>query len=101
MMCAEKADASWWVYVLRCGDGSLYCGITNDLKRRVRQHREGTGARYTRGRGPLRIAHWWVLGSKPEALKAEHAFKKLGSEQKRAAIRGCRRGVAPVIGRKS
>ena len=99
-MCAEKADASWWVYVLRCGEGSLYCGITNDLKRRVRQHREGTGARYTRGRGPLRIAHWWILGSKPEALKAEHAFKKLGSEQKRAAIRGCRRGVAPVIGRK-
>jgi putative endonuclease len=96
-MRVGKADAVWWVYVLRCGDGSLYCGITSDLRRRVKQHREGTGARYTRGRGPLKIAHWWVLPTRPEALRAEHAFKKLSALQKKAAIRGCARGVAPKV----
>jgi putative endonuclease len=96
-MRGGKVKAAWWVYVLRCGDGSLYCGITSDLKRRVRQHRGGTGARYTRGRGPLRIVHWWVLGSRPEALRAEHAFKKLSARQKRAVIRVCSRGVAPQM----
>ena len=96
-MRVGEAEAVWWVYVLRCGDGSLYCGITSDLKRRVKQHREGTGARYTRGRGPLKIAHWWVLPTRPEALRAEHAFKKLSTLQKKAAIRGCSRGDAPHI----
>ncbi len=96
-MRVGKAEAVWWVYVLRCGDGSLYCGITSDLKRRVKQHREGTGARYTRGRGPLKIAHWWVLPTRAEALRAEHAFKKLSALQKKAAIRGCSRGDAPHI----
>ena len=97
MMRVGEVEAVWWVYVLRCGDGSLYCGITSDLKRRVKQHREGTGARYTRGRGPLKIAHWWVLPTRPEALRAEHAFKKLSALQKKAAIRRCARGVAPDI----
>lgn len=45
----------WHLYVLRCADGSLYCGITNDLPRRLAQHERGTGARYTRGRGPLKL----------------------------------------------
>jgi putative endonuclease len=43
----------WCVYLLRCGDGSLYAGITNDLQKRLQAHRSGKGARYTRGRGPL------------------------------------------------
>lgn len=72
----------WCLYVLRCRDGSLYCGITNDLTRRLDMHREGKGAKYTRGRGPL-----WLLGSWPQddmsaALKAERVFKALGRAQK-------------------
>src|SRR5437667_1551440 len=47
----------WIVYVLRCADGSLYTGITNDLRRRLAAHRAGTASRYTRARGPVRVVH--------------------------------------------
>lgn len=79
---ALAAPKPWCLYVLRCRDGSLYCGITNDLMKRLDQHREGKGAKYTRGRGPL-----WLLGSWPQAdlsgaLKAERVFKALSRVQK-------------------
>lgn len=67
----------WHLYVLRCADGSLYCGITNDLPRRLAQHERGTGARYTRGRGPLKLLKAWPAVDRSAALKAEHAFKQL------------------------
>ncbi len=63
------------MYVLRCADGSLYCGITNDFARRFQQHSQGTGARYTRGRGPLTLLRTWPMENKSTALKAEIAFK--------------------------
>ena len=91
----EPASEEWWVYVLRCSDRSLYCGITNDLKRRVNQHNAGTGARYTKGRGPVKVAHWWKEATKSAALRAEHAFKKLSRPQKLAAVGRCKRGVVP------
>lgn len=79
---AEPPPKVWHLYVLRCRDGSLYCGITNDLSRRLDMHREGKGAKYTRGRGPL-----WLLGAWPQAdvsaaLKAERVFKALARAQK-------------------
>jgi putative endonuclease len=67
----------WHLYVLRCADGSLYCGITNDLPRRLAQHERGTGARYTRGRSPLTLVKAWPAVSQSAALKAKHAFKQL------------------------
>ncbi len=67
----------WHLYVLRCADGSLYCGITNDVPRRLAQHERGTGARYTRGRGPLKLLKAWPAVDRSAALKAEHAFKQL------------------------
>jgi putative endonuclease len=76
------APKQWWLYVLRCGDGSLYCGITNDLVRRLAQHRAGTGARYTRGRGPLEMLRTWPHESMSAALKAELAFKTLSRAAK-------------------
>lgn len=77
----------WCVYVLRCSDRSLYCGITNDLVRRIRQHNGGTGARYTRGRGPVKLIRSWPAENKSAALKAELAFKKLKRPAKLALLK--------------
>ena len=51
-----------WVYMLECGDGSLYTGWTNDLARRLAAHQSGRGAKYTRGRAPVRLVLWLYLG---------------------------------------
>lgn len=72
----------WCLYVLRCADGTLYCGITNDLAQRLAKHNRGTGARYTRGRGPLVLVYSWPAGSHSAALKAEAAFKALRRKAK-------------------
>ena len=77
----------WCVYLLRCGDGSLYCGITNDLPRRLAAHRSGAGARYTRGRGPLRVVYQEPCADRPAALRREHAVKQLSREEKQQLAR--------------
>lgn len=76
----------WCLYVLLCGDGTLYCGITNDLERRIAQHSAGKGARYTRGRGPLKLLRSWRQKNKSAALKAEFAFKRLTRQAKDARL---------------
>jgi putative endonuclease len=73
---------SWVLYVLRCQDETLYCGITNDLMRRIDQHNQGKGARYTKGRGPVTLLKSWPAANMSCALKAERAFKKLTKEAK-------------------
>jgi putative endonuclease len=83
----------WCVYVLRCSDRSLYCGITNDLPRRTRQHNCGKGARYTRGRGPVKLVRTWPAENKSSALKAELAFKKLKKPAKLALLKARGRGA--------
>jgi putative endonuclease len=76
----------WHLYVLLCKDGTFYCGITNDLTRRIAQHNTGKGARYTRGRGPVSLLRSWPQKSKSAALKAEYAFKKLSRSAKAAQL---------------
>lgn len=71
-----------YFYVLTCRDGSLYGGYTNDLKRRIRQHNEGKGAKYTRGRGPVTLTFSKCFDTKNEALKAEYWFKRLPRKKK-------------------
>lgn len=83
----EIRKKSWWVYVLRCCDGSLYCGITNDLDRRIDQHNAGKAARYTKGRGPVEMLWKWEVASKGVALREEHAFKALSRVEKVALLR--------------
>lgn len=78
---------TWWVYLLRCGDGTLYCGIALDVEARLQQHREGVGAKYTRGRGPLEVVHREASASKAEALRRERAIKRLRRAAK-AALAG-------------
>lgn len=75
-----------FVYMLRCKDGSLYTGWTNDLKRRLAMHNSGRGAKYTRGRGPLKLVYSEELPDKEAALRRECAIKKLRREQKLALL---------------
>jgi putative endonuclease len=75
-----------YVYVVSCKDGSLYTGYTNNLKRRIKLHNEGKGAKYTRGRGPVKLVFSKQFSTKSEALKAEFAFKKLDRKKKQQYI---------------
>jgi putative endonuclease len=67
----------WYVYILECNDGSLYTGSTNDLERRLKQHNDGKGAKYTRGRTPVVLVFNISLATKSLALKEELRIKKL------------------------
>ena len=75
-----------FVYMLRCKDGSLYTGWTNDLEHRLAMHNSGRGAKYTRGRGPLELVYSEELPDKEAALRLECAIKKLRREQKLALL---------------
>ena len=75
-------DKSWKVYMLRCGDGSLYTGITTNVEARLEVHRSGKGAKYTRGRGPLEVVYTEECASKSDALKREFQIKALPREEK-------------------
>jgi predicted GIY-YIG superfamily endonuclease len=77
---------SWHLYILRCGDGSLYTGITVDVQARLAQHRDGTGAKYTRGRGPLELIYVEDCEDHSVALKREHQIKTLTRAEKLALI---------------
>ena len=76
-----------YAYLLLCADGSLYAGWTNDLKRRLHAHNEGTGAKYTRGRGPVRLVYAESFATKEEAQKRECEIKKLRREKRLELIR--------------
>jgi putative endonuclease len=80
-----RVDAvSWSVYLARCADLSLYCGIAVDVAARIAAHDAGTGARYTRGRGPLTVLAVRPCRDKGVALSIEHAIKRLPRAQKLA-----------------
>lgn len=76
----------WYLYLIECADGSLYTGITTDVARRYGEHVAGRGARYTRGRKPVRLLAACCCGSRSAALKAEWAVKRLPRLQKQAAV---------------
>lgn len=77
---------SWWVYLLRCGDGTLYAGITDDLDRRLAAHNAGRGAKYTRGRRPVALVWREEQPDKSAALRREYAVKQLTRAKKLALI---------------
>ena len=76
----------WYLYILRCGDGTLYTGITTDIQRRLDAHRRGKGAKYTRGRGPLELIYQEECGAHSEALKREAVVKRLSRTEKEQLI---------------
>jgi len=77
---------SWYVYMLRCRDGSLYTGYTDDVIRRLAVHQSGKGAKYTRSRLPVELVYQEEFSDKSAALKREIAIKKLRKSQKEAMI---------------
>lgn len=80
-------ETIWYLYILRCGDGTLYTGITTDVEKRLEMHRSGRGAKYTRGRGPLELAYSEICGSHSNALKRELEVKGLTRRQKELLIK--------------
>lgn len=75
-------ESTWYLYILRCKDNTLYTGITTDVEKRLEAHRSGKGAKYTRGRGPLELVYRETCGSHSEALRREAEIKKLPREEK-------------------
>lgn len=75
-------ENTWKLYILRCGDGSLYTGISTDVERRLDEHRSGKGAKYTRGRSPLELVYKEECGAHSAALKRELEIKALSRDEK-------------------
>jgi putative endonuclease len=86
---SEPADSDWWVYILRCGDGSLYTGIARDTERRLRQHNGDLagGARYTRGRRPVELIWREALPDRARAQAREAEIKALSRREKLRLVR--------------
>jgi putative endonuclease len=76
------AAATAFVYLLRCSDGTLYCGWTNDVQRRLEQHQAGRASRYTRARLPVEIVWSKAMGSRSEAMREEALIKRLPRSEK-------------------
>ena len=72
----------WTVYIIRCNDNSLYIGITNNLKKRIESHQKGTGAKYTRGKGPFKLLHTENYPNRSQASQREFNLKKLTLKNK-------------------
>ena len=80
--CPPRSRSAWLVYLLRCFDGSLYCGNTTDLPKRLKAHAAGRASRYTRSRLPVALAYSEPQKSKSAALKPEAAIKGLRRAEK-------------------
>lgn len=76
----------YWVYILRCGDGTLYTGIAKDVDARAAQHNRGEGAKYTRSRRPVTVCYRERLENRSAALRREAAIKRLSRAEKLALI---------------
>lgn len=83
---ADPSADTWWVYILRCADGSLYTGITKDVNRRYEQHNAGAASRYTRGRVPVSLVYQEPQATQSLALKREAAIKVMSRQQKESLI---------------
>jgi len=86
------ARDGWWVYLLVCADGTFYCGVTTDVARRLAAHEAGRGARYTRGRQPLRVVWVEPAPTRSAALRRERQVKHWPPQRKEALVQGWRNG---------
>ena len=91
--------ASWWVYLVRCADGSLYTGIALDVDRRVALHRDGRGAKYLRGRAPLELVARHEVGERALALRVERRIKRLPRGGKQALVAAAAHAAERAPGR--
>lgn len=79
-------DGAWSVYLVECADGTLYCGVTNNVDARIAAHNAGKGARYTRGRTPVRLVWREECGTRGAALRRELQVKAMRRDAKRGLI---------------
>ena len=86
----------WHLYIIRCGNGSLYTGIATNVDRRLAAHRAGKGAKYLRGRGPLTLVYKTTIGPKSLALKVERRVKALPKVRKDQLV-SCRLAIATLL----
>ena len=85
----DKSIMSWYLYVLRCADNSLYTGITTDVERRIYEHNNtNAGAKYTKSKRPVTSVAVYLFLNRSEATKAELKFKKLRKQQKENVVKG-------------
>jgi putative endonuclease len=82
----QPTGATWSLYILRCGDGSFYTGVTTDIDRRFREHQEGRASRFTRTRRPVVLVYQEKCGSRSHALSRECAIKSMGRQGKEDLI---------------
>lgn len=83
---AVPSCKGWVCYILRCADDTLYCGISNDLEKRIATHNAGTASKYTRARGPVQLVFVEMCADKSTALKRELTIKGLTREKKLVLI---------------
>lgn len=81
-MSEPEGGAPWWVYILRCADGTLYTGIAADVAKRAAAHNSGKGAKYTRGRRPVEVVYREAQPDQSAALRREYAIKRLTRAEK-------------------
>ena len=86
-----------YTYILRCADGSLYTGRTNDLDRRIKAHKAGRGGKYTRAHAPVELVYCESFDTKTEAMRREWHIKQLKRKQKLALIEGKDTGIEKKI----
>ncbi len=87
-------EKNWVVYLMRCSDKSLYCGISNDIHRRLIEHNSGKGAKYTRSRRPVELIDISPEITKSEALKLEYRIKKMSGDQKISELNKAQREIS-------
>ena len=77
-----------YTYLVECADGTLYCGWTNDIEKRISDHNAGKGAKYTKPRLPVKLVYYETFGTKEEAMKREWQIKQLNRAQKQKLVNG-------------
>lgn len=81
-MVSENQEEKNYMYLLRCADGTFYCGWTNHLEARVEAHNAGKGAKYTKSRRPVALVYWETFDTKQQAMQREWAVKQLSRAEK-------------------
>ncbi|MES9971938.1 MAG: GIY-YIG nuclease family protein [Candidatus Thiodiazotropha sp.] len=89
-MSKQAEHQSWYVYIVRCADHTLYTGITKDVEKRVTQHNSGSGAKYTRGRIPVELVFTEGVQTHGDALRREYEIKRMSPAVKRQIIEASR-----------
>lgn len=92
-MARAAQKPGWFVYVVRCADRTLYTGVTTDTQRRIAEHNQGVGARYTRSRGPVRLVYTERAADRGAALRREHEIKRMSADAKKQLVARRRRRV--------